>query len=106
MQVILSSHQDRSPRLPRIPAVLAALLTAGAAWLSQGQIAFTGSGGARIALVPLSLFTLGIAAAAGTACWWALRRGASAVPLALLCLVLLPWLPVSWPPVFLLWSGR
>ena len=38
--------------------------------------------------------------------FFALRRGASPAPLALLGLVLLPWIPIDLPAALLLWSGR
>ena len=81
------------------------MCTAAAAWLSQGTIAFTGAGDARIALLPLSVeawLAVAIAPAAVFAAW---RRGASLAPLWLLALLVLPWLPPSLPAAFFVWSG-
>ena len=44
--------------------------------------------------------------AVAAAVFFALRRGASPVPVAVLGLVLLPWIPIDLPAAFLLWSGR
>ena len=75
-----------------------------AAWLSQGSLAYTGQGTARIALLPLSIGALLLCAGAGAAMFQAVRRGAAATPVLLLALVLLPWLPL--PPGLQLWAGR
>ena len=83
--------------------MLAALITAVAAWLSQGTLAYTGNGLERVALLPLSLPAIAICVAAAAAVFWAVRRGASAWTVALLLLVLLPWLPV--PAALQLWTG-
>jgi hypothetical protein len=81
------------------------LCAAAAAWLSQGTIASTGVGDARVALLPVSIGSLAMcgAAAAGVLAAW--RAGASLAPLWLLGLVVLPWLPRSMPAAFLMWSG-
>lgn len=76
-----------------------------AAWLSQGTIAVTAAGGARVALLPLGAVPLLLAAAAGAGVYAARRAGASLAPLWLLVLVLLPWLAPILPPAFLIWSG-
>jgi hypothetical protein len=86
-------------------AVAAALVTAVAAWLSQGTIAYTGAGSERIAVLPLSARAIGLAVGAGVAVFWAVRRGLSAAPVLLLGLLLLPWLPIPLPAALLLWTG-
>lgn len=83
----------------------AGAFTALAAWLSQGTLAFTEAGGARIALLPLSLLSLALALGAGAAVTWGVRRGMSAWPVVLLTLVCLPWLPVPLPAALLVWAG-
>jgi hypothetical protein len=83
-----------------------AFVAAAAAWISQGLITYTGNGGARIGLLPYSLTAIAVAVLAGAVVWWALRRGASAAPLALLLLVVIPWLPLPLPASLLAWSGR
>ncbi|MEX1127728.1 MAG: hypothetical protein WEB50_04085, partial [Vicinamibacterales bacterium] len=86
-------------------AVGAALLTTLAAWLSQGTIAYTGAGSERVALLPLSTPPIAVAVAAGAAMFLAVRRGASAAPVIVLGLLLLPWLPIGLPAALLLWTG-
>ena len=105
MHVILPSHFFRTVRASRGFPILAASFVSFAAWLSQGLIAFTGTADGRIALVPLSITGFALAVAAGALSWWALRRGASAAPLALLIYLLLPWLPGRVPPILMLWTG-
>lgn len=78
-----------------------------AAWLSQGTIAYTDAAGSgRVALLPVSILSLAVCAAAGVAAFWLIRRGASLAPIVLLSLVAVPWLPFDLPPGLLLWSGR
>ena len=79
------------------------LVTAVAAWLSLGTIGFAGAGGARIAVLPVSVASLIVAGAAGLAVVALRRAGASLRPLALLAFLALPWLPVPVPAAFLLW---
>jgi hypothetical protein len=76
-----------------------------AAWLSQGMMAPGDDGAARLALLPVSPFAFCVVVFAGVMVFGLVRVGASRLPLLLLTLVLLPWLPVSVPAVFLLWSG-
>lgn len=80
-------------------------MTALAAWVSQGTIAATAGGAGRAALLPTSVAALGLAAAAATLVFMAVRRGISAGPVALLGLLFLPWLPIQLPAALLLWSG-
>src|SRR5688572_9549258 len=87
-------------RLAPIGAPVAAAL---AAWLTQGTIGFTGAGGARIAVLPVSIAALLVAAFAAVIVIALRRAGASLRPLGLLAFLLLPWLPVPVPTAFLLW---
>ena len=79
------------------------LITALAAWLSLGTLGFAGAGGARIAVLPVSLSVMLIGAGAGGLVVGLWRWGASLRPLALLALLALPWLPFPVPAAFLLW---
>jgi hypothetical protein len=80
-----------------------ALGAAAAAWLSTATLGFTGAAGVRLAILPLSVPVLLLAAGAAAAVVALRRAGASLLPLALLGFLLLPWLPVSLPSAFLLW---
>jgi hypothetical protein len=91
--------------MTRLAAPAAALVTALAAWISQGTLAQATIDGPRIALLPLSALALGIAAMAGAVVGGLARAGASLAPLCLLALVILPWLPIPVPAAFLVWSG-
>ena len=79
------------------------LITALAAWFSLGTLGFAGAGGARIAVLPVSMPVTLIAAAAGAIVLVLRRAGASLGPLALLAFLALPWLPFPVPAAFLLW---
>lgn len=87
--------------------MIAAALTAIAAWLSCGAIAFAGAGGPRFGVVPGDALHVAMTAAAGLVvlaiAWRAPRRAAVAV--APLALTILPWLPVRVPAAFLVWTG-
>lgn len=91
--------------MSRLTLAIVVLCAAAAAWLSQGTIGFTGVGDARVALLPLSIVSLALSAAAAAGVLAAWRAGASLAPLWLLVLVVLPWLPRSMPAAFLMWSG-
>ena len=93
------------PDILSVIAILGALLTATAALLSLGHVASTGIGDGRFGLLSLSPLTITFALAAAAVVFVALRRGASAAPLALLALVALPWTPVPLPAVLLVWTG-
>ena len=105
MPHILPSPPARPPRAARVRPLIAAMLTATAAWLSQAIVAFTGTDAGRIALVPLSVGAIAASSVVGAAVWWLMRRGASAAPLWLLVLIALPWVPAPLPPALLLWTG-
>jgi hypothetical protein len=105
MHVILPSHFFHTARAWRGFPLLAASLVSLAAWLSQGLIAFVGTGDGRIALLPLSVTAVALALLAGALAWWAINRGASAAPLLLLTFLFLPWLPGRLPNILLLWTG-
>ena len=89
-------------RLAPLAAVLGA---AAAAWLAQGTIGFTSQTGSRIAALPLSLAAFAAAAAAGGVVGGLWLAGASLAPVALLAVLLLPWLPGDVPAAFLVWTG-
>ncbi len=96
------------PLLPAatLPGALAAtLLAAVAAWLSQSTLAVGGPDGARIGLLPLSPFAIAAALLAGAAVMALARAGASLTPVWLLTVIVLPWLPLPVPTVFLMWAG-
>ncbi len=84
---------------------MTALFAALAAWLSMGTLALASAGGPRIALLPLTASAVGVAVFAAVLVVFAARQGASLMPLWLLVLVVLGWLPISVPPAFLMWSG-
>jgi hypothetical protein len=92
-------------RMSRLALPVAGLAAAGTAWLSQGTIALATPDGPRLALLPISVWALLIAFAAGVASVLLSRAGASQAPLWLLGLIVLPWLPVPVPDAFLLWAG-
>jgi hypothetical protein len=88
-----------------MPSAIAATAAAAvAAWLSQGALAYTGAGTERVALLPVAVGAILTCLAAGALVFWAVRRGASPAPIALLALVLFAWLPL--PPALQLWAGR
>jgi len=91
--------------MSRLALLASALLAAFAGWLSQGTLAVADPDGPRIALLPVSALVLGAAAIAGIVVVVFARTGASLAPLWLLGLIILPWLPVPVPTVFLVWSG-
>lgn len=89
----------------RLAALGSAALAALAAWLSQGTIGLAGPQGARLAVLPVSILAILIAAAPAIGVVALRRAGASLWPVLLLGLLLLPWLPVPVPAAFLLWVG-
>ena len=104
----VEAHITRRPSPPvtsRVVSAFAALFALLAAWLSQGTMAHGDAGAARLALLPLTWFAATLALAAGAAVVGLCRVGASRLPLLLLGLTLLPWLPLPVPAVFLVWSG-
>ena len=88
----------------RFAAPGAALLAAVASWVSQGTIGFSGVDDQRLAVLPVSGPALAGAALAAFAVLTLRRLGASLLPVTLLALLLLPWLPVPVPSAFLLWA--
>jgi hypothetical protein len=87
-------------------AGLAALLTAFAAWISQGLLVWTGDGLGVLALLPLSTAPLTICVIAAVIVFLAVRRGGSLIPLTLLGLIVAAWAAGPLSPALALWSGR
>ena len=89
--------------------MLAAAGAASAAWVSFGTIAFRGTAGARIGVLPVDAASLAIAGFTGLAVLaLGLRRDrgvAVAIAILPLALLLLPWLPIAVPSAFLIWTG-
>ena len=85
---------------------VACVLTVLAAWLSQGTIAPGDAGAARLALLPATPFAFVVMLFAGVAVVGLSRVGASRLPLSLLALVFLPWLPLRVPSAFMFGQGR
>lgn len=88
-----------------LPSIIALACAALVLWLSQGTLAMTGVGAGRMALLPVSIPALVVAALALGALVLARRRGASYVPLVLLLLPALAWVPGGARPLLLVWSG-
>jgi hypothetical protein len=105
MPDILTPITPRESSASRSTLVCALVCTGAAAWLSQGTIAFTGSGNARVALLPLSATSAAASALAAAAVFAAWRAGASLAPLWLLGLLVLPWFSSPLPGALLVWSG-
>ena len=93
------------PAAARGAKVIAVLVAAMAAWLSQGTLAFATAEGPRIAVLPLSAPALLVILAVVVAAVAASRAGASLSPLWLLGLIVMPWLPLPVPAAVLAWSG-
>lgn len=93
--------------MPPLTQAVAFAGAAVAAMACQATLAVADAGTAvdRVALVPLSMRSGAVTLLAGGAALLAVRRGLSLAALSPLGLCLLPWLPVSVPPAFLLWSG-
>src|SRR4051794_31536430 len=79
---------------PGVGAALAVLWTMTAAWLSLGAVAHGDGGAARLGIVPTTPAALVIVLAAGAAAFGLFRAGASRLPLILLALAVVPWLPL------------
>ena len=91
--------------LARCATVGAVLLAGIAAWLSQGTLALTATGGPRLAVVPTSIPALLVVAAVAIAVAGARRARLPLTPLSLLLLIVSPWLPLPVPAAALAWSG-
>ena len=89
--------------MSRSAPIAAAVFAAFAAWLSQGTIGFGAPDGPRLAVLPLSGTAWLIAIVAALSVMVLRRQGASLLPVLLLGLVVLPWLPIPMPAAFLLW---
>jgi hypothetical protein len=88
-------------------AVPAAVFAAIAVWLSSGAIAFKSTSGARIGVLPLGARPLAAAIVVAVIVFAAGRRSprGAAVVVAPLALLAIPWLPMTLPPAFLIWTG-
>jgi hypothetical protein len=109
MPFIVGQPIDTANRATRPPAVLttaAVIVTACAAWISQATLALATPAGPRIGVMPLSWRTIVVSVGAAALVFAAARLGGSLVPVSLLAFVLLPWLPLPVPDVFLVWAGN
>jgi len=90
----------------RVFLAATALCSGLAVWVSLGALAVTGTGvsAARVGLLPTwwvpALAAVMVAAAVVVA-----RGSATVVPLVFTSVLLLPWLPIPIPDVFLVWTG-
>jgi hypothetical protein len=91
--------------MTRLALPAAVLLAVAAAWLSLATLAVAAPDGPRIALLPLSLSALLLAAAAAAAVIAATRARVSLAPISLLALVIVPWVPLPLPAALLVWAG-
>ena len=102
---ILSSKTTHTARASGVLPLLAAAAAAVAAWLSQGSVIYSGPDATRMALLPLSPVAIILSTLVGVAIYWVIRAGASPVPLWLLGLIALAWIPGRLPAAFALWTG-
>ncbi len=100
-----SAHSARvaSTRLPL--SAIAVLWTMAAAWLSQGAVALGDAGASRLGILPVTPVALTMVLFAGALVLGLIRAGASRLPLALLGLTMVPWLPLPVPAATLLWTA-
>ena len=92
-------------RRPRLGFLLLGSVSVGlATWLSLGSLA-VGRDGARVGALPSPIVSVLVAALALAAGLAARRHAARLLPLAIVALLALPWLPLPVPPAFLAWSG-
>ena len=98
-----------SAAAPRIPpgalTAIAVLWTIAAAWLSQGAVAQGDAGASRLGLLPVTATAAIVAGLAGVLVLVLIRLGASRLPLSLLVLTMLAWLPMPVPAAMLLWTS-
>ena len=88
-------------------ALAACASVAASLWVTAGELAVTQSGphGVRLAMLPPLWLLALLAIAVALVAWLARRLASRFLPLVGVLLVLLPWLPVAVPPVFLIWTG-
>ncbi|MEO7274343.1 MAG: hypothetical protein ABI211_20290, partial [Vicinamibacterales bacterium] len=84
---------------------IAVVWTMAAAWLSQGAVAQGDAGASRLGILPATPVALVLVLFAGLLVLRLVRAGASRLPLSLLALTILPWLPVPVPASALLWTA-
>ena len=109
MPIIVGQPIDTANRATRPPAVLttaAVIVTACAAWISHATLALATPAGPRIAVLPMSWGTAFVSVAAAALVFSAARFGGSLAPVSLLAFILLPWLPLPVPDIFLVWAGN
>jgi len=102
------TRPTRCPSPPRrfsATAAAAVLACALAAWVSAGALAVVSpTSSSRIGLLP-PVWVPVVAAVLLVAAVVAARGAATAVPLVFTSVLLLPWLPIPIPDVFLVWTG-
>ena len=89
----------------RLPVVAAAASAGAAVWFSFGTLAVLDVDGVRVGVLPSAwvvavTIALGILVAVRSRLSWP-----GCVPLFLSLLIVLPWLPLPIPDLFLVWSG-
>ncbi|HEV3484663.1 MAG TPA: hypothetical protein VG106_04600, partial [Vicinamibacterales bacterium] len=93
-----------SDRLSKATLV-AMVVVGGTAWLSFGVLAVVDDGAARIGVLPPAwLLALTVLIAVSAAAIFRLSSRA-ALPFWLCLLLILPWLPLPVPDLFLVWTG-
>ena len=90
---------------PGLLTAIAVLWTMAAAWLSQGTVAYGDAGVSRLGMLPVTPAALILVVFAGALAAGLVRAGASRLPLSLLVLAMLPWLPMPVPAAMLLWTS-
>ena len=86
---------------PGLLTAIAVLGTMAAAWLSQGAVAYGDAGASRLGMIPVTPVALSLVVFAGALAAGLVRAGASRLPLSLLVLAILPWLPMPVPAAML-----
>ena len=93
------------PARPSVATIVTMVIVGAAAWLSFGVLAIADDGGARIGVLPrVALLALALLIAVSAATLSRLSSRA-ALPLWLCLLVILPWIPLPVPELFLVWTG-
>src|SRR5204862_5329796 len=90
---------------PGLLTAIAVLWTMAAAWLSQGAVAYGDAGVSRLGMIPVTPVALSLVGFAGALAAGLVRAGASRLPLGLLVLAMLPWLPMPLPLATRAWAS-